>query len=159
MENFDFSLEDVLELRSDRERELAAELADARERHEEARRDLRRLRARRSSARERIDELQGSGEGSAGAMQSLLIVADRLGEHIGEAERRLRAAEEDVAERRREFEDALRERQVVERLRERRLAQWRDERSRAERKRMDEIAINRHGTDGATGDRSGGEAP
>lgn len=149
MNDFDFRLEKVLELRTDREREMASKLADAMRRVDEVHERKRHLDARREAARDRMSELQGAGDGggSAGDMQSLSIVVERIEDRLHEVERELVVAREEMNARMEDFEEALQERQVIERLRKRRLKEWREEKVRAERKRMDEIAINRHGSD------------
>lgn len=151
MNDFDFRLEKVLELRTDREREMASKLADAMRRVDEVHERKRHLAARREAARDRMSELQGAGDGdgggSAGDMQSLSIVVERIEDRLREVERELVVAREEMNARMEDFEEALQERQVIERLRKRRLKEWREEKVRAERKRMDEIAINRHGSD------------
>lgn len=150
MNDFDFRLEKVLELRTDREREMASKLADAMRRVDDIHERKRHLDARREAARERMAELQGTsngGSGSAGDMQSLSIVVERIEDRLRDVERELVVAREEMNTRMEDFEEALQERQVIERLRQRRLEEWREERVRAERKRMDEIAINRHGSD------------
>jgi flagellar export protein FliJ len=143
MGNFKFRLQKVLELRLARELEQAGVLADARRAAAEAERVRELLEQVREIGQQQIADAHGTG-GTAGQLQNLNFVLERLGEQLDHADVECRSAADQVASELSAFSHALRDRRVLDQLRERQLATWRSAQVRQEQKTMDDVAATRH---------------
>ena len=155
MAAFRFPLQKVLELKEQREKQSAADLARARKEADEARRARADLESLRDAGRARLVQAHGAG-GAVGHLQNLAYVVGQVDRQIRDAEEQCRKADEDLVEQVRAFHKAALERRTIGQLRERRLDQWRTHQARDERKTMDEVALSRHGRGDGTY-ASGGE--
>lgn len=139
---FRFRLQRVLDLRQQREQEVAGQLAEARGAEERARLAAEELERARDRGAEIATRAQ-SRQLSAGQLQNLRYVVERMTDHAN-----LAAAEADTARQRVdacmvEFTVAFRDRKVLDRLRERELDDWRAGEVQADRRLMDDIALAR----------------
>jgi flagellar FliJ protein len=147
MRPFDFRLERILDLRTERAQEIASRLAEARRTAEDARHARAVIADLRASGREELERMHAEAAGSAGHMQAVSMVLDALDRHLDAADRSLREASASVEAARDEYTEALRDRRVLEKLRERKRREWRERGARRDRKVMDEAAIRRFGRD------------
>jgi flagellar protein FliJ len=157
MSAFRFRLQRVLELRERVEQTAAARLAAARDEADAAGRALESLHALRAAG---VGEIAAAhGARTAGQMQNLTFLIDRLDGRLEAARGASAAADAAVREREGEFTAAFQERRVLDRLRERREEEWRAETGGEDRRRMDEIALSRFvrkpGPGSAEGDAEG----
>jgi flagellar FliJ protein len=139
---FRFRLQRVLDLRQQREQEVAGQLAEARGAEERARLAAEELERARDRGAEIATNAQ-SRQLSAGQLQNLRYVVERMTDHAN-----LAAAEADTARQKVdacmvEFTVAFRDRKVLDRLRERELDDWRAGEVQADRRLMDDIALAR----------------
>ena len=143
MSVFDFSLQELLELRERQEEHSAGELARARQEAHEARRLHTALEAARDAGRDRMALANWVG-GAVGHLRNLVDVIGQVDAQIAVAETECGKAEEQVEESMKAMRKAIRERKIIDRLRERRLQEWRIEQADNERKTMDEFALSRY---------------
>jgi flagellar export protein FliJ len=138
---FRFRLQNVLDLRAEREQKAASELSQARARvraAEEAKAAL------ESSIAEGYARLTAANAArSVGEMRSRSYVLDQLGERVTRAAEAIDKAVAEVEGSHREFQTALKGRMALDRLRERQRQEWREEEGRVERAEMDEVARTR----------------
>lgn len=144
MAAFRFKLQSVLDLRQQKERESAVDLAKARTEADDARRAKEDLEAIRDAGRARLAQAHGAG-GVVGHLQNLAYVVDQVDDQIERAADECRKADEHVAESLKEFHEAFKKRRSIDQLKTRLLDQWRWEENRTEQKSMDEVAATRHG--------------
>jgi len=141
MSVFQFRLQRVLEMREKVEQTAAARLASARDEAEAACRALDTLSELRAAGVGEISAAHGTR--TAGQMQNLSFLIERLDGRLEDARGVSEAADEAVRAREGEFATAFQERRVLDRLRDRREDEWRAETIGEDRRRMDEIAISR----------------
>lgn len=150
MAAFRFRLQSVLDLREQKERESAVDLAKARNEADAARQAKEDLEAVRDAGRACLAQAHGAG-GVVGHLQNLAYVVDQVDGQIERAADACRKADEQVAESLKEYHEAFKKRRSIDQLKTRLLDQWRWEENRTEQKSMDEVAATRHGRgDGAT---------
>lgn len=142
MNGFNFKLQKVLDLRERKERETARELTDARRRVEDAERARRMLESVRQQRREELAEAHGVGR-SVGQLWTASLLLERLQDAIEAADNTVLRAHRDMLQCEEAFTSAVMERRVLSELRRRKLDAWKVERSAADRKEMDDIAISR----------------
>jgi flagellar export protein FliJ len=138
MKSFVFSLERLLRLRAQREREQAKVLGQA-ARDEAARREALADAVRRL---DRFNTQVGStgGVATAGTLRNLALTVAAAADQVEQAEGSHRDAEGALEVEQERFGAARRDRRVLERLREQRQATWSVEAARAEQQEIDEIA-------------------
>lgn len=144
MTNFEFRLENLLELRAEAELEAAAELAVAQRAAEEACNALKAVETNRTATRERIAQLQMHGS-DAGQLQALRLVLERLEDSVEAAEIDTIQAQESLGRARVTYHRANRERRALEELRTKQQEDWAREAARQDQRNMDEVAVMRHG--------------
>lgn len=143
MSAFDFSLQEVLELRERQEEQAARDLAEAREEANKARQAHTDLRAAQDAGRARM--ALGNWVGRAvGHVHNLIDVVGRVDAQIEAAEMECGQAEEQVEESIEAMKKSAQERKILDRLRKRRLDRWQIEQAGNELKAMDELALSRH---------------
>jgi flagellar FliJ protein len=143
MNDFDFPLARIRKLRKDEEDVQAAELAEARNRADEARRAREDLQAIRDANRSILGRSHGAQ--NAGHLRNLEYVLEGLDRQIADANDSCLEAEEELVRSMDAFARARNRRRVLDQLRERRLADWQEALKREEQKINDEIALGRHG--------------
>jgi flagellar export protein FliJ len=141
MAAFKFRLQSVLELREQTERESAARLAEAEAAADEARVAQRTLESIQQNGAAAIRDAHGTT--TIGEMRSIGYVLEQLDHHIADAQTRVAAADDVVAQARTDLTSALQARRVLSRLRDRHLENWRTEDNAQEMKQMDEFALAR----------------
>lgn len=138
---FKFRLQNVLDLRVEREQKAASELSQAKARvraAEEAKAAL------ESSIAEGYARMAAANAArSVGEMRSRSYVLDQLGERVSRAAEAIDKAVAEVENSHRDFQAAFKGRMALDRLKERQREDWREEEGRAERAEMDEVARNR----------------
>ncbi len=140
---FSFSLQRVLDLRTQKEREAAATLASAREEAEQARQEHDELEQARSHGVLRIAEVRGGGA-TVGQLQNLGLVIQSLDRQLASARDLVQQADARVERRMADFTSASQDRRVLDRLREKHLQVWQADTMQQDRKSMDSIALTRH---------------
>jgi flagellar export protein FliJ len=102
----------------------------------------------------RIDAECEAAAGREGARGFDLVRMQRLNDYTGERRRQIRRNAERIRRLRAEAEQqrqillaAQRDKKVLEQLQERQLAAWQEQDRREDRKRMDEVATLRYGTE------------
>ena len=143
MNDFQFRLESLLELRAEAEAAAAGSLATAQSEATEAERAHEELEDARGETRNELIRLQDQGTG-AGRLQSIRLLVERLEQSIELAVERLNMAREILSERRDEYHRANRERRALEELKAKRHSAWSRDTARRDQRVMDEIATNRH---------------
>ncbi len=143
MSEFEFKLDNVLDLRKEEERVQAQRVAQARREADAAREAMSNLEALRRDGRERLTRAHGNGR-TVGQLQNLEWVLGRVETELEAAQETLRSADAEMVERVKDFQGAVRERQTLDRLREKQLESWKATQARAEQKTMDEVALTRH---------------
>lgn len=143
MNDFQFRLETLLELRSDAETEAAGKLAAAQADAKEAELSHGELEQARRETHAELTHLQDQGIG-VGRLQSIRIVLERLEQSIQYAAELLNGARELVSERREDYHRANRERRALEELKLKRRDAWSRETARRDQRAMDEIATTRY---------------
>ena len=143
MSAFDFSLQNVLELREKQEEESNRKLAEAREEADRAHQLHMDLQAERDAGRARMALGNWVG-GAVGHLHNLVDVVGRVDAQVSAAETECGQADGQVEESIEAVRKATRERKIIDRLRERRLRKWSVEQAENERKTMDELALSRH---------------
>ena len=139
---FKFRLQRLLELREQKEREKAAELARAESVRDAARATLAEMEDAHTMGRERLQAQHGS-DGTVGQLRNLAFVLEQLDRQLAAASAQVAAAEERTEAQRRELNAAHTEKRVLDRLRERHAGEWREGAAQADRQAMDSIALTR----------------
>lgn len=139
---FQFRLQRILDMRQKREQAVAGKLAEARTAEERARLAAEELERARAAGAESASLAQ-SRQLSAGQLQNLRYVVDRMGDHVRFANQEADAAREQAERALVEFTAAFRERKVLDRLRDRQEEGWRSDELHADRRLMDEVALTR----------------
>jgi len=143
MNDFQFRLETLLELRTEAEAAAAGRLATAQSDAKEAEHSHGALETARNESRQELGRLQDQGIG-VGRLQSMRLVLERLDRSIERAAERLNLAREAVSERREDYQRAHRERRALDELKLKRRSAWNRETARRDQRTMDEIATTRH---------------
>jgi flagellar export protein FliJ len=138
---FKFRLQSVLDVRQQAERESAARLAEAENRADEARTAQRALESIRESGAEAMHAAHATQ--TIGELRTMGYVLEHLGHHISDAQARVAAAEQVVAQARGHLTTALQARRVLSRLRDKHFENWKNEDNAQEMKQMDEFALAR----------------
>ena len=142
MSAFKFRLQQVLELREQHEKQVAAKLAEAESAADEARVAHKALETIRQNGSQALRSAHG-GEPTAGQLKTIGYVIEQLNHHIIDAQTRVEMAEQIVSQARTDLTSALQARRVLSRLRDRHLANWRAEDNAQQRRQMDELALAR----------------
>ncbi len=142
MSAFKFRLQQVLELRENHEKQVAAKLAEAETAADEARVAQKALETIRQSGSQALRTAHAS-EPTVGQLKTMGYVIEQLNHHIVDAQSRVEIAEQRVTETRTDLTSALQARRVLSRLRDRHFAAWRSEGSAQEMRQMDELALSR----------------
>jgi flagellar FliJ protein len=142
MSGFEFGLQKVLDLREQREKEHARELADAERRMDAARERLEELRQIRDAEADKLVKSHGQSR-RVGHVHNLTRAIQQLSERVHRAEAACREANADVEASRSELKEAMTDRQVLDTLREKKESAWHHERKNDEQRRMDELALTR----------------
>ena len=145
---FKFRLQRLLDLREQKEREMAAELARAEQAADAARAELANLDAVRAIGRDRLHAAHAA-DGTVGELRNLVFVLEQLDAQVASAQASVDAADEAAARARGELSDAFRDRRVLDRLRDRHQEDFRGAAEAADRQAMDAIALTRFTQAGA----------
>lgn len=140
---FKFSLQRVLDLRTQKEKEAAVTLASAKEEAEQARQEADELEQARTHGVTRIAEVRGGGV-TVGQLRNLGLVIHALDQQIASARDQVRHADAQVDRCMSDFTSASQDRRVLDRLREKHLQVWHADGVQQDRKAMDSIALTRH---------------
>lgn len=143
MSAFKFRLQQVLELREQHEKQVAAKLAEAEHAADEARLAQKALETIRANGSEALRTAHGS-EPTIGQLKTIGYVIEQLNHHIIDAQTRVDAAEEVVSQARTDLTSALQARRVLSRLRDRHFANWRQQDNAQQLRQMDELALSRY---------------
>jgi len=139
---FKFPLQRLLDLKEQREREIARQLATAQLQAEQERDQRDALAVSHADAYRHIAST-ASGAPTVGELRSLAYTLDQLSERVLQADERTHDAERVVGERHQSLSEALQARRVLDRLRDKRLDTFRAEENARDRLTMDDIAITR----------------
>lgn len=139
---FKFRLQQVLELREQHEKQIAAKLAEAESVADEARVAQKALETIRQSGSLALRAAHAS-EPTIGQLKTIGYVIEQMNHHIIDAQSRVDMAEQLVAQARTDLTSALQARRVLSRLRDRHFATWRTEDNAQEMRQMDELALSR----------------
>lgn len=139
---FKFRLQRLLDLREQKEHEMAAELARAESAADAARSELANLDAVRAIGRERLHAAHAT-DGTVGELRNLVFVLEQLDAQVTNAQASVDAAEDAAAQARGVLSDAFRDRRILDRLRDRHQADFRDAAQATDRQAMDAIALTR----------------
>jgi flagellar FliJ protein len=156
MSAFKFRLQQVLDLREQHEKQVAAKLAEAETAADQARVAQKALETIRQSGSAALRSAHAS-EPTIGQLKTIGYVIEQLNHHIVDAQSRVEMAEQLVTQARTDLTSALQARRVLSRLRERHFANWRVEDNANETRTMDELALSRFtrrsadSTNGGTG--------
>jgi flagellar FliJ protein len=142
MSAFKFRLQQVLELREQQEKQVAAKLAEAESAADDARVAQKALETIRQSGSEAMRSAHGT-EPTIGQLKTIGYVIEQLNHHIVDAQTRVDAAEQIVSQARTDLTSALQARRVLSRLRDRHFANWRVEDNAQQMRQMDELALSR----------------
>jgi len=143
MSAFKFRLQQVLELREQEEKQIAAKLAEAETAADEARVAQKALESIRQSGSQALRSAH-STEPTIGQLKTIGYVIEQLNHHIIDAQSRVEMAEQLVSQARTDLTSALQARRVLSRLRDRHFATWRAEDNAQEMRQMDELALSRY---------------
>jgi len=157
MSAFKFRLQQVLDLREQHEKQVAAKLAEAETAADEARVAQKALETIKQSGSQALREAH-NGEATIGQLKTIGYVIEQLNHHIVDAQSRVEMAEQVVTQARGDLTSALQARRVLSRLRDRHFADWRVEDNAQELKQMDEIALSRYARRDTDGDPGAGAA-
>lgn len=158
MSAFKFRLQQVLELREQQEKLVAAKLAEAESAADEARLAQQALESIRQTGSQAIRSAH-AGEATVGQLKTIGYVIEQLNHHIVDAQTRVESAEQAVTQARTDLTSALQARRVLSRLRDRHFANWRAEDSAQQLRQMDELALSRFARrDGNNSDSGAGAA-
>jgi len=139
---FKFRLQQVLELREQHEKQIAAKLAEAESVADEARVAQKALESIRQSGSQALRAAHAS-EPTIGQLKTIGYVIEQMNHHIIDAQSRVDMAEKLVTQARTDLTSALQARRVLSRLRDRHFATWRTEDNAQEMRQMDELALSR----------------
>jgi flagellar FliJ protein len=153
---FKFRLQQVLDLREQHEKTIAAKLADAESAADEARVAHQELEAIRQGGSLALHNAHESVP-TIGHLKTIGYVIEQLNRHIIDAQGRVDVAEQLVSRTRTDLTSALQARRVLSRLRDRHFEAWRVEDGAHEMKQMDELALGRFVRRG-NGDNDAGSA-
>ncbi len=142
MSAFKFRLQQVLELREQQEKQVAAKLAEAETAADEARIAHQALESIRQTGAQAIRSAHAN-ETTVGQLTTIGYVIEQLNHHIVDAQTRVEKAEQAVDQARSDLTSALQARRVLSRLRDRHLANWRAEDGAEQLRQMDELALSR----------------
>jgi flagellar protein FliJ len=142
MSAFKFRLQQVLELREQHEKQVAAKLAEAESAADEARNAHHALETIRQNGAQALRSAHGS-EPTVGQLKTIGYVIEQLNHHIIDAQTRVEMAEQVVSQARTDLTSALQARRVLSRLRDRHFANWRAEDNAQQLRQMDELALAR----------------
>ena len=142
MSAFKFRLQQVLELREQEEKQVAAKLAEAETVADEARLAQKALETIRQSGSQALRSAH-QNEPTIGQLKTIGYVIEQLNHHIVDAQSRVEMAEQLVTQARTDLTSALQARRVLSRLRDRHFQTWRVEDNAQEMKQMDELALTR----------------
>lgn len=141
---FRFRLQNVLDLRLEREQKAAGELTQARVRVRTAEEEKATLEDALAEGYARLSSANSAR--SVGEMRSRCYVIDQLGARVSRAAKAVEEAVAEVESSHHEFKAAFKGRLVLDRLKERQRGEWREEEGRLERADMDEVARTRVAT-------------
>lgn len=139
---FKFRLQRLLDLREQKEREMAAELARAEQAADAARAELANLDAVRAIGRERLHAAHAT-DGTVGELRNLVFVLEQLDAQVVSAQASVSDAETLASRARGELGEAFRDRRVLDRLRDRQATDFRLIADATDRQTMDAIALTR----------------
>jgi flagellar FliJ protein len=142
MSAFKFRLQQVLELREQEEKQVAAKLAQAESAADEARVAQKALETIRNGGSQALRSAHAN-EPTIGQLKTIGYVIEQLNHHIVNAQSQVDVAEQVVTQARTDLTSALQARRVLSRLRERHFESWRAEDSAQELRQMDELALAR----------------
>lgn len=145
---FRFRLQQVLELREEREKEKARELAAAKDAAESARKEQEALAALRDHSRAERDAAQDDAL-PVGHLHQFGLVLESLEQRLHLAGESVTQADGAVESAQGALGEAARERQILDRLKERHTAEWRVEEAQKDRLHMDAVALTRFGSKSA----------
>jgi flagellar FliJ protein len=143
MSVFKFRLQQVLELREQHEKQVAAKLAEAESAADEARNAHRALENIKQGGSQALRDAHGD-EPTVGQLKTIGYVIEQLNHHIIDAQTRVEIAEQVVNQARTDLTSALQARRVLSRLRDRHFANWRAEDNAEQLRQMDELALARY---------------
>jgi len=156
MSAFKFRLQQVLDLREQHEKQVAAKLAEAETAADQARVAQKALETIRQSGSTALRNAHAS-EPTIGQLKTIGYVIEQLNHHIVDAQSRVEMAEQLVTQARTDLTSALQARRVLSRLRDRHFANWRVEDSAQEMRQMDELALTRFARRASDNDSSGND--
>ncbi len=139
---FRFRLQQVLDLREARERELASQLVDAMTSERAAKAQLDGLQAARRANAEQVSE-SGTAR-SVGELASIAFVIQQLDGHIESAHDQVNSASWNVTQVQGALTSAHQDRRILDRLRERHQEDHRAAAEHHDRQTMDDLAITRY---------------
>jgi flagellar FliJ protein len=142
MSAFKFRLQQVLDLREQHEKTVAARLAEAEAAADEARIAQQTLETIRQSNSQALRDAHESVP-TIGHLKTIGYVIEQLNHHIVDAQGRVEMAEQLVSQTRTDLTEALQARRVLSRLRDRHFETWRTEDGAEEAREMDELALAR----------------
>jgi flagellar FliJ protein len=142
MSAFKFRLQQVLDLREQHEKQVAAKLAEAETAADEARLAQKALETIKQSGTQAIRDAHAA-EPTVGQLKTIGYVIEQLNHHIVDAQSRVEMAEQLVTQARTDLTAALQARRVLSRLRDRHFATWRLEDNAQETRQKDELALSR----------------
>ena len=151
---FKFRLQQVLELREQTEKQVAAKLAEAENVADEARLAKKALETIQQGGSQALRTAHAN-EPTIGQLKTIGYVIEQLNHHIIDAQTRVESAEQTVSETRTDLTSALQARRVLSRLRDRHFDTWRAEGNAQEMKQMDELALTRFTRRDDSGNNSG----
>lgn len=154
MSAFKFRLQQVLELRQQQEKAVAAKLAEAEMAADEARMAQKTLETIRQTGSQALRNAHGR-EPTIGQLKTIGYVIEQLNQHIVDAQSRVEMAEQVVQQARTDLTSALQARRVLSRLRDRHFETWRTEGNAQELRQMDELALARFTRRDNNGNNSG----
>ena len=142
MSAFKFRLQQVLELREQEEKSVAAKLVDAESAADEARVAQKALESIRQGGSQAMRRAHAS-EPTIGQLKTIGYVIEQLNHHIVDAQTRVEEAEQVVTQARTDLTSALQARRVLSRLRDKHYENWRSEGNAHDLRQMDELALSR----------------
>lgn len=142
MSLFKFPLQRLLDLRAQRQDEIARQLANARTTAEHTRATRDELAAARTVGQIQLSEVHAAGP-TVGEIASRSYALTQLDQRIAAASDALKVAEAHVDKVHTELTGAVQDKQVLDRLRERMLEAYRSTESNKDRNAMDVIALQR----------------
>ncbi len=142
MSGFKFRLQQVLDLREQHEKQVAAKLADAEIAADEARVAQQALETIRDSGSQALRSAHGN-EPTIGQLKTIGYVIEQLNHHIVDAQSRVDVAEQLVTQARTDLTSALQARRVLSRLRDRHFESWKADENALQLRQMDELALTR----------------